>query len=648
MPLGRRSALESAGVREHLETWPSRLRFTPDHVDPAAGGGPSGQDMSEELFAISKVPPAQAAQGDYDSICAALMHTERGRWFLQEYARRNRNADTQVLLAAIQRIEAVVCAERNKRAQQGFRTDLLEMAKAITRTRAEVAEIRSDASHPESVRPGDQPPPPPKTRDVFSAAERIRDVTWAMRGHGFDPSTCDQLEELADTILSASSLRDPTDHRAHKLSEVLQYLERRIDTLLESSQDGDAAAPEPAPAPVSAAFGPVPSTQADPANGFAGPIVIVEPELAAGDVEASRASPHSPNDSHSVAAPIAVITDLEAEAEAEVEAEADVEADATASSPPAEVEMAAQAVAPEPQPEPELEQSEQGPASGPEASSIDLAAAEPLTAPGRDTAEPLPAAEPAAGASAAPSAAVAAPDDLPAQAEAPATAIEAAGENEPQWTPATDGGAAAIAATAATATAATATAAGARPWDALMPSLELTAAGRLPPTSPDVQAALMARWQAPARTFLPELDLRAQWPDFGAAPASTVLLAVASPPPEALAALPTPWLALEAATHFDGEVSTIPEPSKPRGATPAPVVSEDPSPARSTDATDVPAWPGDQPAPGEPAAGVLTSLRAVAAPTQPAADASMPQPADADPLAALKAMSDDELIALFS
>jgi hypothetical protein len=42
------------------------------------------------------------------------------------------------------------------------------------------------------------------------------------------------------------------------------------------------------------------------------------------------------------------------------------------------------------------------------------------------------------------------------------------------------------------------------------------------------------------------------------------------------------------------------------------------------------------------------SLLAVAAPTQGAAEASMPQPPDGDPLAALKAMSDDELIALFS
>jgi hypothetical protein len=207
--------------------------------------------MSEELFAVSTISPAPAAQSDYDSICAALMQTERGRWFLEEYAKRNRSADTRILLGAIQRIETVVCADRSERdrqAQQGFRTDLLEMAKAITRTRAEVAEIPSGSGlHPGAAGPDGEAEPPPRSRDVFSAAERIRDVTWAMRGHGFDPSTCDQLEELAASILSASALRDPTDRRTSKLSEVLQYLEHRIETLLVGSHDGEAAeaAPEP-------------------------------------------------------------------------------------------------------------------------------------------------------------------------------------------------------------------------------------------------------------------------------------------------------------------------------------------------------------------------------------------------------------------
>ena len=36
------------------------------------------------------------------------METARGRWFLAEYARRNRHADTTMLLKALDRIDALV------------------------------------------------------------------------------------------------------------------------------------------------------------------------------------------------------------------------------------------------------------------------------------------------------------------------------------------------------------------------------------------------------------------------------------------------------------------------------------------------------------------------------------------------------------
>ena len=42
---------------------------------------------------------------DFDTIEAAVMETARGRWFLKEYARRNRNADTQAVLEALERLK---------------------------------------------------------------------------------------------------------------------------------------------------------------------------------------------------------------------------------------------------------------------------------------------------------------------------------------------------------------------------------------------------------------------------------------------------------------------------------------------------------------------------------------------------------------
>ena len=182
--------------------------------------------MPDEPLVPSAMPSALAMAGDYDAICAALMRTERGRWFLDEFARRNRHADTETLLGAIRRIEAVVRSNNAQQARQELRSDLLEMAKAITHTRAEVA------AAPDGTAPAT--PEPSRPADVFAAAARIRDVTWAMRGHGFDPAVCSQIEELAASILSAASLRDPGDRRVRKLSDVLQYLEHRIEVLLDS------------------------------------------------------------------------------------------------------------------------------------------------------------------------------------------------------------------------------------------------------------------------------------------------------------------------------------------------------------------------------------------------------------------------------
>jgi len=44
-------------------------------------------------------------EADYHAFCAALSESGRGRAFLAEYARRNRNADTRPLLTAIERLQ---------------------------------------------------------------------------------------------------------------------------------------------------------------------------------------------------------------------------------------------------------------------------------------------------------------------------------------------------------------------------------------------------------------------------------------------------------------------------------------------------------------------------------------------------------------
>ena len=70
--------------------------------------------MADEAFALSPIS-ARAAQPndeDYAAISEAFMETSRGRWFLSEYAKRNRNADTRMVLDAVKRIEQSLAAQK--------------------------------------------------------------------------------------------------------------------------------------------------------------------------------------------------------------------------------------------------------------------------------------------------------------------------------------------------------------------------------------------------------------------------------------------------------------------------------------------------------------------------------------------------------
>jgi hypothetical protein len=92
--------------------------------------------MPNETLALAIKPPAAPNEDDFLTLCAALSESGRGRAFLAEYARRNRNADTEALLAAIGRIEARLRADAS--AVQRLRDDLRMLLIAIRLARPEI------------------------------------------------------------------------------------------------------------------------------------------------------------------------------------------------------------------------------------------------------------------------------------------------------------------------------------------------------------------------------------------------------------------------------------------------------------------------------------------------------------------------------
>jgi hypothetical protein len=178
-----------------------------------------------------------ASEADYAAIELAVMETERGRWFLGEYAKNNRHADTLTLLAALSRIEKSVTSHREPIEIDKFRLDVLEMSKAIARTHAEIAAIKPDDSRGgrlmeasgelDSIVSATET----ATSEILAAAERVQEAAWTLREAGVEPATCDMLDERATEIYMACSFQDLTSQRIRKVIEALEFLESRVNAM---------------------------------------------------------------------------------------------------------------------------------------------------------------------------------------------------------------------------------------------------------------------------------------------------------------------------------------------------------------------------------------------------------------------------------
>jgi chemotaxis regulatin CheY-phosphate phosphatase CheZ len=191
------------------------------------------------------------SEADYEAIEFAVMETARGRWFLSEYARRNRTADTQMLLAAIERLEGAVVAERQTQSMDRLRFDLVEMARAITRTKTEIASIRpSDHAHTDLVvaseaLDGIVRTTERATSEILEAAEHVQEAAWTLREEGANEGLCDELDRRATEIYTACSFQDLTAQRVTRIVATLRFLEGRLNAMIDiwgGAEAGDAPA----------------------------------------------------------------------------------------------------------------------------------------------------------------------------------------------------------------------------------------------------------------------------------------------------------------------------------------------------------------------------------------------------------------------
>jgi hypothetical protein len=204
--------------------------------------------MADEAFALSPISAraAQPREEDYDAISEAFMETSRGRWFLGEYAKRNRNADTRMVLDAVARIEQSLAAQKQPEPEPVPDTGL---ADALTAIKAALSEARAAASSAVDDLALEQHLAP-----VRKGARVIREISWRWREIGADGRICDLLDSQVSAIeASCGHLSSADPHAALNVAfDLLGQSIAAFDDSDEASSPAAAQATNAEAAPVQA------------------------------------------------------------------------------------------------------------------------------------------------------------------------------------------------------------------------------------------------------------------------------------------------------------------------------------------------------------------------------------------------------------
>lgn len=183
------------------------------------------------------------SETDYEAIEAAVMETARGRWFMAEFARRNRHADTQQILGAIHRIERVVATPA---AQPMAESDIAEATALIADLRIDLERISGRAEDRAS---GLAARIEAVAGTILQATESIQEVAWNLREAGAGEGLCDKLDQHAAEIATATAVVDGTVQQIDKIADTIAMLDSSLRAVSGLSSASAPSEPFTAPLP---------------------------------------------------------------------------------------------------------------------------------------------------------------------------------------------------------------------------------------------------------------------------------------------------------------------------------------------------------------------------------------------------------------
>jgi hypothetical protein len=227
--------------------------------------------MADEVFALSPISAraVQPSEADYDAIRDAFMETSRGRWFLGEYAKRNRNADTSMVLDAVARIEEALAAQRQVPPVDDKLPEALAAIRGAVDRAAETARAAFDRAAVEA-----------SLAPIHKGLVIIKEISWRWREIGADGRICDLIDSQLSAIEAGCGQIAQIDPYA-AFKAAFEEIKATLDEFIEddgAAPVGQAGATAPSPVSESMTRPAAADDEAISANdAFAEPAAMAQP-----------------------------------------------------------------------------------------------------------------------------------------------------------------------------------------------------------------------------------------------------------------------------------------------------------------------------------------------------------------------------------
>jgi hypothetical protein len=165
---------------------------------------------------------------DYQAIEAALLQSERGRWFLAEHSRRSRRLDNDQIEDALHRLKSSLreppAMLKRLETELDAVAGLLEDARRVIAARSGHGAL---AASPPISHGGFLP-------SLIAAAEELHELIWSSRGARPTPQLCEEIGRRATEMVALGSQQAEVSEQADRFASAIDVVARRVMAALET------------------------------------------------------------------------------------------------------------------------------------------------------------------------------------------------------------------------------------------------------------------------------------------------------------------------------------------------------------------------------------------------------------------------------